>query len=174
MPFGVTSMRSPGNSKLALWLIVQLAAGIGPGPPLFEANVPFRASSGALRTQSGLLQAPSGTLRSFKQRFRPSSESTQSNQGATSSFGVEQSIAPVPLHTSDGVVPGGVMPLMTNNPLATEAAAAPASSRSFFRSPFADWNPATGIANDSNPASVEMARSRSGLRRLRSNSGNMG
>lgn len=147
---------------------------IGPGPPLFEANVPFRASSGALRTQSGLLQAPSGTLRSFKQRFRPSGESTQNNQGATSSFGVEQSIAPVPLHTSDGVVPGGVMPLMTNNPLVTEGAAAPASSRSFFRSPFADWNPATGIANDSNPASVEMARSRSGMRRLRSNSGNMG
>ncbi|DBB12634.1 TPA: hypothetical protein ACH3X3_005417 [Trebouxia sp. C0006] len=147
---------------------------IGPGPPLFEANVPFRASSGALLTQSGLLQAPSGTLRSFKQRFRPSSELTQNNQGATSSFDVEQSIAPVPLHTSDGVVPGGVMPVMTNNPLATEGAAAPASSRSFFRSPFADWNPATGIANDSNPASVEMARSRSGLRRLRSNSGNMG
>lgn len=162
------------NSKLALCLSVELAAGIGPGPPLFEANVPFRASGGALLTQSGLLQAPSGTLRSFKQRFRPSSELTQNNQGATSSFDVEQSIAPVPLHTSDGVVPGGVMPVMTNNPLATEGAAAPASSRSFFRSPFADWNPATGIANDSTPASVEMARSRSGLRRLRSNSGNMG
>ena len=160
--------------NLALRLSVGPAAGIGPGPPLFEANVPFRASSGTLRTQSGLFQAPSGTLRSFKQRFRPSSEFTQNGQGATSSFGIEHSIAPVPLHTSDGVVPGGVMPVMTNNPLATEAPAAPASSRSFFRSPFADWNPATGIANDSNPASVEMARSRSGMRRLRSNSGNMG
>ena len=162
------------NSKLAVCLSIGLAAGIGPGPPLFEANVPFRASSGALRTQSGLLQAPSGTLRSFKQRFRPSSEFTQNNQGATRSFGVEQSIAPAPLHTSDGAVPGGVTPIMTNNPLATEGAAAPASTRSFFRSPFADWNPATGIANDSNSASVEMARSRSGLRRLRSHSGNMG
>ena len=145
---------------------------MGPGPPLFEASVPYREGSDVLFTQSPPLRAPSGTFRSFRHRFRPSLDLTQPGQGASSSFAIDQSLAPVPLHTSDGVVPGGVVPI-TMNPLTAEATAAPAPARSFFRSPFADWNPMTGIANDSNRASVEMARSRSGTRRMRSTSGTL-
>ncbi len=149
-----------------------LPAGIGPGPPLFEANVPYRQGSGPLHSHSGPLstpsRAPSGTLKSFRQRFRPSSDLARNGEPASSSNG--QSMDVVPLHTSDGVVPGGVLPV-TVNPLAAEAAA---PTRSFFRSPFADWTPSTGLANDtrdSNRASVEMSRSRSGTRRMRSTSG---
>ena len=59
-----------------------------------------------------------------------------------------------PLHTSDGVLPGG-MPSSSNEPTL---------SRASFRSPFADWNPATGLANDTNQSrgSLELAAARSG------------
>ena len=148
------------------------AADMGPGPPLFEANVPFRQGSGALsgplRSISGPLRAPSGTLlQSFRQRFRPSSEAAWNGEGASTSFGQssDMNTGVIPLHTSDGVVPGGLA-VATINPVAAEAVV---PTRSFFRSPFADWTPSTGLANDtrdSNSASVEMSRAHSSTRRL--------
>lgn len=145
---------------------------MGPGPPLFEANVPFRQGSGALsgplRSISGPLRAPSGTLlQSFRQRFRPSSEAAWNGEGASTSFGQssDMNTGVIPLHTSDGVVPGGLA-VATINPVAAEAVV---PTRSFFRSPFADWTPSTGLANDtrdSNSASVEMSRAHSSTRRL--------
>ena len=66
-----------------------------------------------------------------------------------------------PLHISDGVMPGG-MPSNSDEPKL---------SRASFRSPFADWNPVTGLANDTNQSgrSLELAAARSrGDGRLRS------
>ena len=64
-----------------------------------------------------------------------------------------------PLHTSDGVMPGGT----------ASNSDEPTLSRTSFRSPFADWNPATGLANDTNQSrgSLELAAARSrGIGRL--------
>ncbi|KAL3137713.1 hypothetical protein ABBQ38_004980 [Trebouxia sp. C0009 RCD-2024] len=127
---------------------------IGPGPPLFAATIPQCqwAAPGALPSSS--LQTPSGSLfQSFRQRFR-STDATQPAGGASGSN--EPGI--LPLHTSDGVMPGG-MPGSSNEPTLARAS---------LRSPFADWNPATGLANDTNhrPGSLELASARSGTGQL--------
>ena len=129
--------------------------GVGPGPPLFAAIIPSVQwpISGPLRSSSGPLRAPSGSLfQSFKQRFRASDASQPS-----SSHDMNPAIPP--LHTSDGVMPGS-MPSSSHEPT---------PSRASFRSPFADWNPATGLANDTNQSrgSLELAAATSsGIGRL--------
>ena len=154
--------------KEHLPMYVCLAAGIGPGPPLFEASVPYvhgLASHGSQNLSASFRTAPSGSFRSFRQRSRASSESFRSEQAAPGRFAPDnqQVLEPVPLHTSDGVIPGTAAPVISG-PIAEEPNA---PQRSFFRSPFADWNPATGLANDttdSSRASVEMTRAQSNSR----------
>lgn len=131
-------------------------AGIGPGPPLFAATIPQCqwAAPGAFPSSS--LQTPSGSLfQSFRQRFR-SPDASQPAGGASGSNDSQPGI--LPLHTSDGVMPGG-MPGSKNEPTLARAS---------LRSPFADWNPATGLANDTNqrPGSLELASARSGTGKL--------
>lgn len=126
---------------------------MGPGPPLFAAIIPLChwTSAGPVSSVPEPVCAPSGSLfQSFKQRFRltdATQPAARAFSRASSSFDSQEGVPP--LHTSDGVLPGG-MPSSSNEPTL---------ARTSFRSPFADWNPATGLANDTNqrPGSLELA-----------------
>lgn len=143
----------------------------GPGPPLFEANILLQPStaSGHLRNLSGSSTGYAGPFQSFRQRFRrstefgPATQSVPNAAGANSADAIVVTDAAVPVHTSDN------MPLSQAVDSAAESSTAPSSqqetvrSRWSFRSPFTDWNPATGLANntrDSTANYVELSSDR--------------
>ena len=140
-------------------------AGIGPGPPLFEANVllfqnPAYGSAGPAGSLSGLQMTP---LQSFRQRFRRSTDAAPDVLPKASAFvatpigDVVVADAAVPLHTSDNIP----VPAIGGSNPEGGAASSSQQSRWSFRSPFADWNPRTGLASDSHATAMEMARTSS-------------
>lgn len=147
--------------------------GIGPGPPLFEANILLQptAASGHLRILSGSSTSYTGPFQSFRQRFRrgadagPALQALPSTAGANSADAIVITDAAVPVHTSDSMpLPKSADPVADSNVAPSSQQEQPGLSRWSLRSPFADWNPTTGLANDTrhtHSTSVELARGRS-------------
>ena len=150
-----------------------LITGVGPGPPLFEANILLQPNTapGHLRSLSGASSLYTGPLQSFRQRFRRSTDAGPMTQNpvntaaATSKDAIVLTDAAVPVHTSDNMpLPRAEGEFVPESGAPSSQQVVPGASRWSFRSPFADWNPATGLANDnraSYASSVELSRNRS-------------